>query len=100
MNPDFLSFKLEPQQSEQERCPFHDLWLEATKIYVVDVQAHQKWLVWPSACRASDNGEAWRDLRGDRKILNRLCGFTGLDADTLADGMMAGLRAQCEGGMQ
>lgn len=80
--------------------PERNIWAAALHVYIDDIRVYQRWLVWPNASQAGDKGEAWRDFRGNRAILKRLCGRVELDYDAVLDGIKKILRDAVAGGMQ
>lgn len=85
---DYFAVALEQEDFNPSYSPEHNVWAAAVLTYVDDIRAHHKWLVWPSAPRAGDRGEAWRDFKNpDCPMLHRMCAHIGYDAIVLRDGV-------------
>ncbi len=98
---DHQSIQLEYEGEQAAHNPQFDMFCDAFRLYVTDLKAHQRWLVWPNTAEADDKGDAWRDFRSPaQKQFNYLCDMTGMDAAAACSALKAQLRAACEGGVQ
>ena len=100
MSHDYLSFQLEHEGEQAAPNPEFDMFCDAFRLYVSDLKAHQRWLVWPNASESDDRGDAWRDFRGKGTQFEYLCDMTGMDSGAARTAIKAQLVALCEGGIQ